>query len=302
MMNPFKDFYRFSAGERRGILILFGLIVLFQVLYIGMDILFPSKPFFELNNPKLRAFQQEIDSLKFVKIKENKPKIYPFNPNFLTDHKAYAIGLSVAEYDRLQAFRKKDKFANSAKEFQQVTGISDSLLHQIQPFFKFPDWVLNKKENLSNDYKSGTFETQTKTNVSSKIPKTDLNTATKEQLMEVYGIGDKLSDRIIEYRAKLQGFSSDSQLLEVWNLEKEVAEKVLQRFTTLSKPNISKININTAEFKVVMKLPYMDYELTKKIFNYKNAAGKITSMDVIKKIEGFPVEKFDRICLYLKAE
>lgn len=267
-----------------------------------MDNLFPTKPFFEVNNQKLQIFQHEIDSLKMLKIKESKPKIYPFNPNFLTDYKAYAIGLSVAEYDRLQAFRKQDKFANSALEFQQVTGISDSLLNQIQPFFKFPDWVHHKKENLSNDYKIGKYETQTKTNVKSKTPKTDLNTATKEQLMEVYGIGDKLSDRIITYRTKLQGFSSDSQLMEVWNLEKDVASNVLQRFTVLSKPNITQLNINTAEFKAVMKLPYMDYELTKKIFNFKNAAGKITSMEVIKKIEGFPVEKFDRICIYLKAE
>jgi len=302
MMNPFKKFYRFSTNERRGILTLFGLIVLFQTLYIGMDNLFPSKPFFEVNNQKLQVFQREIDSLKILKIKESKPKIYPFNPNFITDYKAYAIGLSVAEYDRLQAFRKQDKFANSALEFQQVTGISDSLLNQIQPFFKFPDWVHNKKENLSNDNKIGKYETQTKTTVNSKIPKTDLNTATKEQLMEVYGIGDKLSDRIITYRTKLQGFSSDSQLMEVWNLEKDVADKVLQRFTVLSKPNIIQLNINTAEFKAVMKLPYMDYETTKKILNFKNAAGKITSMDVLKKIEGFPVEKFDRICLYLKAE
>jgi DNA uptake protein ComE-like DNA-binding protein len=88
----------------------------------------------------------------------------------------------------------------------------------------------------------------------------------------------------------------------VWYLDKEVADKVLQRFPVLSKPVIVQLNINTTDFKTVMKLPYMDYELTKKIFNYKNAAGKITTMDVLKKLEGFPLDKFDRISLYLKAE
>jgi hypothetical protein len=48
------------------------------------------------------------------------------------------------EIDRLLAFRKDDKYVNSAKEFQIVTKVSDSLLHAIAPYFKFPDWVKNK--------------------------------------------------------------------------------------------------------------------------------------------------------------
>lgn len=49
--------------------------------------------------------------------------------------------MSVEQIDRLLAYRKQGKFANSPKEFQQVTGISDSLLNAISPYFKFPDWV-----------------------------------------------------------------------------------------------------------------------------------------------------------------
>jgi hypothetical protein len=40
------------------------------------------------------------------------------------------------EIDRLLAFRKENKYVNSAKEFQNVTKVSDSLLND-GPYFKF---------------------------------------------------------------------------------------------------------------------------------------------------------------------
>jgi hypothetical protein len=52
--------------------------------------------------------------------------------------------------DKLFAFRKQNKYVNSAKEFQEVTGVSDSLLKIMSVNFKFPDWVNKKKEYASS--------------------------------------------------------------------------------------------------------------------------------------------------------
>jgi DNA uptake protein ComE-like DNA-binding protein len=52
----------------------------------------------------------------------------------------------------------------------------------------------------------------------------------------------------------------------------------------------------------VLALVYLDYELTKKIFNYKNQVAEIQSIEELKKIDGFPLEKFSRIALYLEAK
>ena len=94
------------------------------------------------------SLQSNIDSLKSEK-PQTTYKIYPFNPNFITDFKGHKLGMSVEQIDRLLAFRKQGKFANSPEEFQKVTGISDSLLNAISPYFKFPDWV-NKKNSNQN--------------------------------------------------------------------------------------------------------------------------------------------------------
>ena len=82
-------------------------------------------------------------------IENRKPKMYPFNPNYITDYKGEQLGMSLLEIDRLLAFRENNKFVNSKDEFQKVTKVSDSLLHKIAPYFKFPEWVVKKDKQSS---------------------------------------------------------------------------------------------------------------------------------------------------------
>lgn len=138
-------FLHYSKSQRIGIILLFALIVLCQSFYVFHD--FKSEELNTAEAQKWLARQSVVDSLK-SQSHTVKPKIYPFNPNFITDFKGYKLGMSVAEIDRLLAYRKQNKFVNSAAEFQAVTKVSDSLLNAISPYFKFPDWVKNKKNIL----------------------------------------------------------------------------------------------------------------------------------------------------------
>ena len=64
-------------------------------------------------------FQSQIDSLKKVEIEKRKPKMYPFNPNYISDYKGSQLGMSIEEIDRLLAFSKQSKFINSAINFKK---------------------------------------------------------------------------------------------------------------------------------------------------------------------------------------
>ena len=99
-----------------------------------------------------------------------------------------------------------------------------------------------------------------------KISTNDINKATQQDFETVSGVGEVLATRIIKYRNKLQGYSLPSQLYEVWGLSKETANEVLETFIIKDKPIVEKVNVNTATFKEVLKNPYIDYELCKKIF------------------------------------
>lgn len=287
-MNFFRSHFWYNKSQRNGILLLIAIILIFQAIYIFVDF---SNDEVIVEDAELLEHQAYIDSLKIVENKNSKPTIYPFNPNYITDFKGYKLGMSVDEIDNLLNYRKTGKFVNSAAEFQRVTKISDSLLKQISPYFKFPEWV-SKSEN-------------DKTKIRQKNKKTviqDLNTATENDLIEVHGIGQKLAQRIIAYRKLLGGFTFDDQLYEVYYLDKAVADKVLIKFKVIEKPKIKSIDINEASFKEILHLPYIDYNLTKKIFEYRDEIGEFKSIEDLKEIDSFPLINFDRIALYLNTE
>lgn len=54
----------------------------------------------------------------------------------------------------------------------------------------------------------------------------DINTATKDDLMLISGIGEKTAERIMEKRAELGGFRSIEDLLEVKYIGKSKIEKI----------------------------------------------------------------------------
>lgn len=293
-MYKIKSHLLFNARQRKGILFFLLIIIAIQFTYFLVDFTIPKEQSVVENELLL---QQKIDSLKAQSSTITKVfKIPAFNPNFITDFKGYQLGMSTQEIDRLLAFRKTGKFVNSAKEFQQVSKISDSLLQQISPFFKFPDWaskseivvVKNENKNPSTVYKI--------------TAKQDLNKATEADFIKINGIGEVLAKRIVQYRAKIGGFSVDNQLYEVFNLDKLIVAKVLEQFMVIEKPIITKININTATFKEVLAIVYIDYELCKNIFNYKKEIAEYQTVEQFKKIDGFPLEKYERIILYLDVK
>lgn len=279
----------YSKSQRIGIIILFALIFICQGIYF-------FKNFNSIENtPKEKAqwlsFQKEIDSLKILK-SDFKPTIYPFNPNFITDFKGYKLGMSVAEIDRLLAFRKQNKFVNSAEEFQQVTKVSDSLLKAISPYFKFPDWVKNKKSYVNSFEKKDFTKSEKKISI-------DINTASQEDLIKVYGIGEGLSKRILEQKEKLGAFVSMEQMNDIWGLSPEVIENLNKSFHVSSINSIKKININSASIKELSQFPFFKYNLAKEIVTYRTMNGDIKIEDLTK-IKGFPVEKLKIIALYLE--
>lgn len=287
-MKTIKQFFDFNKNQRKGLLVFFVLILTLQMVYFGIS----YKDNFISENPEKSEWlsnQTWIDSLK--KIEKPTYQMYPFNPNFITDFKGYQLGMSVEEIDRLHEFRKTNKYVNSANEFQQVTQVSDSLLAEISPYFKFPEWVTNPKSN--NTYQK--FEKQQE-----KIIVKDLNVATQEDLMKIRGIGEKLSERILKYKSIVGAFVSMEQLSEVYGLSPEVIDELEKYFIISDKSEIIKIKINELSIKELGAFPYFKYPISKEIVTYRSMNGKIHNSDDLAKIKDFPVEKIEIIILYLE--
>jgi len=286
-----KSFFKFSREQRTGVFLLFTIIIILQLIYFFVDFSPLSQ-----NSPekeKWLSLQSQIDSLKQEKL-DYIPKIYPFNPNFITDYKGYKLGMSVLEIDRLLAFRQQNKYVNSAKEFQAVTKVSDSLLNVISPYFKFPDWVNNKKEFAAyKKYPNTAFAKK------EKIAIIDINQATQEDLIKIYGIGEAISLRILKFKESLGGFVSMEQMKDVWGLSPEVIDNLNAHFKVSAHPNLRKIDINNASIKELSEFPYFKYPISKNIVTFRSMNGDIKNIEDLTKIKGMSIDKANIIALYL---
>lgn len=291
-----KSHFQFTNQQRNGIFLLLIIIIVLQCIYV-----FVLPKVFENSKDNIletnEAFKTELDSLRLVEIESNKPKIYPFNPNFITDYKGYTLGMSNEEIDRLHEFRAANQWVNSAKQFQQVTKVSDSLLAIMSPYFKFPEWVTNPKPKTKVSSTSYSNQNTSKT----YAQKTDLNTATASQLQKVYGVGEKLSKRIISYRNKFTGgFVSEVELTEVYGLAPEVIERIKNEFVVKTPRTITTYNLNTATRDELVLIKYIDYEIANHIIEERTLRDGFTSLDDLTKVEDFPVNKIEIIKLYLR--
>ncbi|MEJ6792277.1 MAG: helix-hairpin-helix domain-containing protein [Lacinutrix sp.] len=287
-----KSYFEFTKQQRNGIFLLLILIITLQCIYAFVDF---SSEEITTDLKELQLFQNEIDSLKLVEIENHKPKIYPFNPNFITDYKGYTLGMSSEEINRLLAFRAKDKWINSPEQFQQVTKVSDSIFNKISPFFKFPEWVTNPKPKKQY---TKTFNSNKPKSEDEKI---DLNVATSVQLQKVYGIGEYYANSIVNYRTKQNGFVSIVELNQVYGLKPETIEELKKSFSLKTPKAINKINLNTASKAELVTIRFIDYEIAHNILEYRALHEGYKNIEELTKVKDFPVKKLEIIKLYLQS-
>ena len=291
-MDNIKSYFIFNRSQRNGILLLLFFVSVVGIINNHID--FTTENQLDTNSEEVLALQKELDSLRIFHGESNQPKVYPFNPNFITDFKGYKLGMSTEEIDRLIDYRKKNNWINSKEDFKKVTKVSDSLLNQISSYFKFPDWVANSKprnKNKSQGFKEKKYD-----------QKIDLNLATQQELKKVNGIGDIYSKRIIDYRNKLGAYTNDIQLNDIYGLDYQVINNILNEFTVKTPKEIIKMNLNKVTASDIATIPGISFELAKKIWEYRILNERIYNFSELGKIEGLTERKLQGIQLYLKVD
>ncbi|MGL4581620.1 MAG: ComEA family DNA-binding protein, partial [Flavobacterium sp.] len=232
-----------------------------------------------------------LDSINAMS-QSKRDTIYPFNPNFITDYRGFILGMSTEEINRLLAFRKDNKYVNSAREFQQLTKVSDAWLSKYSSYFKFPDWVTNPKSKRE-------YVDYSKPKDVAPIVPSCINSATLEDLQKVRGIGPYYAEKIIKERDKYAGFVSVQQLKFIYGLSDEVIGELNKHFILVKVPTISSLNINEATINQIKELPYMNYYIAREVVKHRSMHGDFVNKEDLLQIEKFPIDKIDIISLYL---
>ncbi len=108
----------------------------------------------------------------------------------------------------------------------------------------------------------------------------ELNTCDSASLEALPGIGPVLSARIIKYRNLLGGFAGADQLKEVYGLTGETFDLIRGRVS--ADPDlIRKININGADYRQLIRMPYFEKGEVTAILKYREVRGRIESLEVL---------------------
>ncbi|MCU0461151.1 MAG: helix-hairpin-helix domain-containing protein [Bacteroidales bacterium] len=127
----------------------------------------------------------------------------------------------------------------------------------------------------------------------------ELNTCDSAALEALPGIGPVLSARIIKYRNLLGGYWSVEQLKEVYGLSEETFNLVKKRVSA-DAGLVRKININSADYKQLMNLRYLERDDIQAILKYRELMGRIKDIEELVKNKILTEEKAEELKWYLE--
>lgn len=136
------------------------------------------------------------------------------------------------------------------------------------------------------------YDTSNKFHSKTKI---DINTADTTLLRRIPGVGTSIANAIIRLRNRLGGFYSVEQLKDISYISPELYEW----FEVRSKEDLHLININKATFQVLNAHPYISYDQTRDLLNYRRLYGDIKSKEALMDTGIFNKEEVERLAPYI---
>ncbi|MCU7614063.1 helix-hairpin-helix domain-containing protein [Chryseobacterium sp. GMJ5] len=192
-----------------------------------------------------------------AKYSKKKTQISPFDPNTLDLEGWKALGFSEKQASVIINYRDRN-LKGSFKTLEDVKNcfvISAEKFEELKPYIRLTAATMTK----SSDDKKPEMK-QEKTDFS----KTDLNSITFKQLLE-FGLDEKSAGSMIGFRKKLGGFMTKNQILDTYNIDKELMQKLLD-IAPLDNSKVQKYTLVDAPEEWLKNHPYFKYSADKIIF------------------------------------
>ncbi len=144
-----------------------------------------------------------------------------FDPNSLDLNGWMKLGFSEKQAQNILNYKErfcKGSFKN-LEEIAKCYMISSEKFEEMKPFMKLnPENILVKTTaNLQGQ----------NSNIKTDFSKIDLNKITFQQLKE-FGFTDKAAGSFLGFRKKLNGFKTKDQILQTYNIDKDLTKKLLE--------------------------------------------------------------------------
>ena len=282
-----RDFFYYSKGERRGLIVLLCLITIAGILLI-------------LSNNRENARDPESQQNNV------NAHVQPDNSNNNQNLKdQFESGMSSSP-DRNSGSNKNTSSTSSAgsnsnknlknNSYPNKPAASSSGNADNKPAEK-KESVSERVERLTS-YSRPSYPRTEKFTEGTVV---ELNTADTTMLKKVPGIGSTFAKRIVSYRDLLGGFYSVTQLSEIYGIDEDRYASLAQWFSA-DPELISKILLNTISQDSLNRHPYVNYSQSRVIMQLRRQKGKLTGWENLQLLYEFTEADKIRLQYYLSFE
>lgn len=264
--------FNFSNKEIKGLavllLILLGLIVFF----------FVQKKLIKKEAVPHQKKQQYLDSLAEVTLKQSlSDSSNKIDPNELSYFQWMDLGISSELANTILRQKRKHKQFNCLDEIKAIPGVDTSSMVNYYQLFSIEEHCVV---------------------VQQRIELFEINSVSKKELASIEGIPHKIASRIVNYRHKLGGYYSITQLQEVHKLTDE-EYRLLKSRLKVDASKIQKIKINTAHHHELKSHPYLTSKQASTIINFRKKITRYNDLAQFKKVYGLTAADVKKIKPYL---
>lgn len=203
---------------------------------------------------------------------------HSFDPNTLDLDGWKGLGFSEKQANTIINYRDRNLRGvfKSLEDIKKCFVISPEKFQELSPYIK-----LNTNTSLIQKQETD-------------FSKVDLNSITFKQLLE-FGLDEKSAGSMIGFRKKLRGFVNKQQILDTYNIDKNLVQKLIS-IAPLDISNVPKYTLTEAPEEWLKDHPYFKYSADKIIF-YR---ATYTDDKKILKLLKLKPEYEERMKLYLK--
>jgi DNA uptake protein ComE-like DNA-binding protein len=195
-------------------------------------------------------------------------------------------------------YRSSGAIFRTKEDVRKVYGLEEHLYQQLEEWMYFPKEDHTKQLLREESVIENELHLKKPPEIKPLIM-LGINTADSMELLEVSGIGPFYAGAIVKYRKRLGGYRDIQQLMELYKMDSLKFNKMISQLY-LDTVTIERINLNTAEFKEILRHPYINYETTKYIVNKRNKLGKFAALYQLKDSVNMQDSLYQKLLPYIE--
>lgn len=192
-----------------------------------------------------------------------------FDPNTVDKSGLIKLGLSPKQAQVVLNYREKGGKFKDAGDFSRMYVISPKTYERVKEYISIET---DKADTIKSDTVVNVKTYSASFNGYENRELLRLNTADSIDLISLPGIGPYYARKIIQYRERLGGFATKDQLLEIYGIDKERFDLFAERID-VDTNDVTKVDLKVATFEQLSGNPYIGGYVARAIIRYREKSG-----------------------------